>query len=181
MMPADAPVSRTAAIATVIAIGGDEDGTPTESPPRASHVMLFIASATGAPIAALLLRYGGRRGGLLLEAASVVLGLRAATMMAAGAGGRLRTAPRLLLYAETALDGLTIVSGCWAWVWEPFLRPKGGRPKARRWVAPLAITSWIAASAVHTARMAIFISPDRGLRTRTTDSVASTEAHYSAK
>jgi hypothetical protein len=122
MMPADDPVARTA----VILLGGEEDGAPTVSPPTPRDVMLFAASATGVPIAALLLRSSGRRGGLLLEAASVVLGLRAATMVAAGAGGRLRTLPRLLLYTETVLDGLAILSGCWAWVWEPFLRPKGG-------------------------------------------------------
>jgi hypothetical protein len=177
MMPADDPVSRTA----VIVIGGDEDGTPTVSPPTPRDVMLFAASATGVPIAALLLRYGGRRGGMLLESASVVLGLRAATMIAAGAGGRLRIVPRLLLYTETVLDGLAILSGCWAWVWEPFLRPKRGQLKAHTWVAPFAITSWIAASIVHTARMVIYISPDRGRRTSATESVARTEAHQSAK
>jgi hypothetical protein len=177
MLPADDPVTRTA----VITIGGEEDETSTVSPPTPRDVLLFAASASGVPIAALLLRYGGRRGGLLLEAASVVLGLRAATMIAAGAGGRLRTVPRLLLYTEAVVDGLAMVSGCWAWVWEPFLRPKGLRPKAHIWVALVAITSWIAASIVHTARMAIYISPDRGLRASAIDAVGGTEAHQTVK
>jgi hypothetical protein len=173
MMPTDDSVSRTA----VIPMGGDEDGTHTLSPPTPRDVMLFAASATGVPIAALLLRYGGRRGGLLLESASVMLGLRAATMVAAGAGGRLRAVPRLLLYTETVLDGIAMVFGFWAWIWKPLLHPKRRSPMAHAWVAPLAITSWIAASVVHTARMANYISPDHGLRTSATDSVVRTEAH----
>lgn len=176
MTPTGNDVSRS----VVVPMGMDEKGPPTVSPPTRGDVMLFALSATGVPIAVLLLRCGGRRGRLLLEGASVALGLRAATMVAVGTGRRLRAAPRLLLYGETVLDGLAMVSGFWFWIWEPYLRHKRGRPKAHGWVTPLAVTSWIAASVVHTVRMAIYISPDRGLQTSATSAIAKTEAHASA-
>ncbi|MGZ3603225.1 MAG: MBL fold metallo-hydrolase [Ktedonobacterales bacterium] len=144
---------------------------------------LFALSAAGVPIGIFALRRLGRLGGLLLDVAAGALGVRALVMLATGTAQRLRAVPRLLLFAETALDWLATTAGFWAWVWRPFVRPLPvGRTRAgatrRRWVrvrspakesgtasvTALAIAMWMAALVVHTARMAIYISPSHGLR-----------------
>jgi hypothetical protein len=131
---------------------------------------LLALSATAAPIGLLALWRLGRFGGLLLELAGAALGARAGMMVAAGAGRRLRPVPRLLLFAETALDGLAVVAGFWAWVWRPYVRraPRKrvgqvGRVEMGNWVTPVAVAAWVAGFVVHTVRMAIYISPTRGL------------------
>jgi hypothetical protein len=131
-------------------------------------VLLLGLSATGLPMALLALWRLGRFGGLLLEVAIAALGVRAGTMIASGAGHRLRSVPHLLLFVETALDGLAVVTGFWAWVWQPFVRstPKQSAEPAAR-TTPVAAGAWLAASVVHTVRMAIYVSPGRGLRADT--------------
>jgi hypothetical protein len=127
-------------------------------------VVLFALSATGVPIALLALMHLGRLGGLLLEIAIGALGVRAWMMVAVGTGRWLQPVPRLLLVAETALDSLGVVAGLWTWVWQPFVR--AARPKrvtTGTWMTPVAVAVWLAASVIHTARMAIYISPLRGL------------------
>ena len=150
------------------------------------NTVLFVLSAAGVPIGIVTLRSLGRLGGLLLEVASGALCWRAGAMVAAGTARRLAFLPRLLLFAETAVDGLTVVAGFWAWVWRPFVRPVLGeraskgqhrwvrtQPTAsgtdRSWVTPVAIVGWMAALVLHTVRMAIYISPGRGLRKSTGD------------
>ncbi len=147
---------------------------------------LFVLSMTGAPIGILALRRWGRIGGILLALASGVLLVRACVLIALGAVARLRPIPRLLLFAETALDGIATVAGFWAWVWRPFVRPakmnkpgpgarrrrtlsKGNQRRASKeiggtWVTAVAIGAYMAAQGVHVVRMAIYISPSRGLR-----------------
>jgi hypothetical protein len=156
---------------------------PSDSRQRGARLntVLFVLSAAGVPIGIVTLRSLGRLGGLLLEVASGALCWRASAMVAAGTARRLAFVPRLLLFAETAVDGLTVVVGFWAWVWRPFVRPVLGerasqgqhrwlrtRPTAsgtdRSWATPVAIVGWMAALVLHTARMAIYISPGRGLR-----------------
>lgn len=82
----------------------------------------FALSAAGVPIGIFALRRLGRLGGLLLEVASGALFVRAIVMVAAGTPRRLRAIPRLLLFAETCVDGLAVAAGFWAWVWQPFIR-----------------------------------------------------------
>lgn len=144
---------------------------------------LFALSAAGVPIGIFTLRRLGRLGGLLLDVATAALGVRALVLLATGTAQRLRVVPRLLLFIETALDWLATTAGLWAWVWSPFVRPMlaqragtGTRPRRRvharlpakrnstAWVTPLATAAWMAALVVHTVRMAIYISPGRGLR-----------------
>ncbi len=173
----------------VPAIEGAAQVAPAPSS-RARHVLrdraLFALSMTGAPIGILALRRWGRLGGVLLELASGVLLVRACVLLALGAAARLRPVPRLLLFAETALDGIATVAGFWAWVWRPFVRPaemkqpdtgarrlrklpKGNQRRAATkiggtWVTTAAIGAYMAAQITHVARMAIYISPSRGLR-----------------
>jgi hypothetical protein len=128
-------------------------------------VLLFGLSATGVPLALLARRRLGRLGGLLLEGSACALGVRAGMMMAAGAGRRLRPILRVLLVTETALDGLAVVAGFSAWVWRPFVRRAAPQwDGTMHWVAVSALAAWLAGSVVHTARMAIYISPGRGRR-----------------
>jgi hypothetical protein len=145
---------------------------------------LVALSASGVPIGIVALRRLGRLGGLLLEVAASALGIRAVAMVATGTPRRLQPVPRLLLYVEAAMDGLAAVAGFWTWVWRPFSRPtrakRAGRgvgrhwrwrtlPSARgmgtAWITPVAIGAWMVALILHTARMAIYISPGRGLQT----------------
>lgn len=155
----------------------------TVSPgPSITDRFLFALSAAGVPIGIFTLRRLGRPGGLLLEVAIGALGVRAVAMLAMGTARQLRAIPRLLLFAETALDGLATAAGFWAWLWRPFVRPllekRGGAALARHQrmrlhtpaketgatlVTPAATALWMAALVVHTARMAIYISPGRGL------------------
>jgi|GEM_PF-377303 len=162
--------------------------TVAASASMAAHVsttdrLLFALRVTGVPIGIFALRRLGRAGGLLMEGAISALAARAVALVAGGAPRRLRLMPRLLLFVEMALDGLTGVAGFWAWVWNPFVRPalaargraRGGprslsrqRQPAKSTIAgqvtSLAVASWMAATAVHALRMAIYISPGRGLR-----------------
>jgi hypothetical protein len=140
--------------------------------------MLFALAAAGVPIGIVALQRLGRFGGLLLEAAMSALFVRAVAMVGAGTATRLRVISRVLLFAETAVDALATAAGFWAWVWRPFVRPvlmkPAGAHTVRRqvsmkregatWVTPVAIAAWMSAMALHTARMAIYISPGRGLR-----------------
>jgi hypothetical protein len=147
------------------------------------EMALFALSAADVPIGIVALRRLGRLGGLLLEVATSALDVRAVAMVATGALSRLRLVPRLLLYAEAAVDGLAALAGFWAWVWQPDIRPTPGEragagmgrrrwvwivPPAKEtcnaWVTPLAVCAWMVAVVLHTTRMAIYISPGRALR-----------------
>ncbi len=150
----------------------------------AADKFLFALSAAGVPIGIFALRRLGRLGGLLLVVAAGALGVRAGVMLAEGTARQLRVLPRLLLFAETALDGLATSAGFWVWVWQPFVRPlvverastgaaRLGWLRRRRtpakgtrmsWVTPVAIVAWMSALVVHTARMAIYVSPGQGRR-----------------
>ncbi len=163
-------------------------GASTAVPAGSSiaDAFLLALSATGVPIGIFALRRLGRLGGLLLVVAAGALGVRASIMLAEGTARQLRLIPRLLLFAETALDGLATGVGFWAWVWQPFVRPllaerastgaarlRWLRRRWRRmpakgtrtsWATPVAIVAWMSALVVHTARMAIYVSPGRGRR-----------------
>jgi hypothetical protein len=151
---------------------------PTDSSPssRRSKMesLLLMLSATGVPIGIVANRRWGRASGLMLEASISALWVRACVMLANGATRRLRVVPTLLLCAETVTDGLTATLGMWAWVWRPFVSPVLGhksRPAQRQkgrsnytLVASLAASAWAVSLAIHTARMAIYVSPGRGLK-----------------
>jgi hypothetical protein len=185
---ADLPASASQAFADRFSSSRAKDeagdtGDEVEAHPSQADRILCALSAAGVPIGILALSRLGRRGGLLLELAAGALGVRAVAMLIGGAPRRLQVLPRRLLYAETALDGLATAAGFLAWVWQPFVRPallergpKGARPSRRVrawrhargsgavWVAPVAVAAWMAALVLHTARMAIYISPGRGLK-----------------
>jgi hypothetical protein len=138
------------------------------------EMLLLMLSATGVPISIVATRRWGRAVGLMLEAAISALWVRACVMLANGATRRLRVVPALLLCAETVTDGLTAIAGMWAWVWRPFISPvlaHKSKPAQRRkrrsnytWVTSLAASAWVVSLAIHAARMAIYVSPGRGLK-----------------
>jgi hypothetical protein len=111
--------------------------------------------------------------GLLQAAGMGILLGRAIVLSTNGTAQRLRTIPRLLLFAELGLDTIAIGMGCGIWLW-------------RRWIgnAPAAsyddqsgpdavphpqiervnrLVTW-AAVLIHLVRLAIYLSPSRGLR-----------------
>jgi hypothetical protein len=120
------------------------------SPPPSSSIRhvtllewaLFGLSAAGVPVGMVLPRRLGRLGGLLVEAAAIALWVRAIAMIVAGTPARLRVVPQLLLFTETAIDGLTMVVGFGAWVCRPFRRPQlfervsNGAPRRRTATVP---------------------------------------------
>jgi hypothetical protein len=130
----------------------------TARPSRIEWILLALGGA-GIPLSLLVLYYLGQIGGILVVLASAALCWRALAMLAAGAASRLQAIPRLLLVGETMLDGLTVAVGIWAWVWRPWAHEPG-----EEWIVPLAIALWTSILVVHTARMAIYLSPSRGLQ-----------------
>jgi hypothetical protein len=167
-------------------------GPPTAAPAGAARrrtlldVAIIGLSVAGVPIGVFALRRLGRLGGLLLEIAAAALGARAVTMLVAGVAHRLRVLPQVLLVAEAAVDCLAAGTGFCAWVWRPLVHPALMRcakhastvvplrqaaqewPRASAtgasWVTPVAVGAWMTALILHTARVAIYISPGRGLR-----------------
>jgi hypothetical protein len=170
----------------------DSDTKPAAS--SRADWFLFALSATGVPIGIIVLSRVGRLGRLLMEVACSALGIRAVTMIAMGAPRRLNVLARLLLYAETIVDGIAALAGFWAWVWQPFVRPRlASRTETRAWrrrrvrahkcagernndqVTRVAAATWMAAMLLHVTRMAIYISPTRGLRTSASTGTPSTD------
>lgn len=149
--------------------------SPRPGPDRLGW-LLFALSAGGLPITWLALRRGGRLGGLLLEAGCAVLLARDAAMVAGGAPGRLRVVPRLLLFLELAANVTAVVAGFRRWVAEPMFgrapekvqsaERTGERHGSDTSIASAKLrVSEVAAGIVfilHTARMAIYLSPGRG-------------------
>ncbi|MHB1413855.1 MAG: MBL fold metallo-hydrolase [Chloroflexota bacterium] len=129
---------------------------------------LFAFSLAGLPLANLVLARRGRKGGLLVQAASVLLFARAVQFVITGTAARLRTLPRLLAYAEIVGDGLATLTGFWVWVWRPFVASRQtARPRLRTagdWVARLNAVAVAAMFVLHAVRMAIYLSPGQGRR-----------------
>jgi hypothetical protein len=131
--------------ASMVVVRATQGGSPQQPEAPSSAVcatpldmLLFALNSTGVPIGIVALRGLGRLGGLLLEVAIGALFVRAVAMVAAGTAPRLRQIPRLLLFAETAVDALATVAGFWAWVWRPFVGPalmkRAGARVRRRWL-----------------------------------------------
>lgn len=132
---------------------------PLPARPSLIEWTLLALSGAGIPLSLLVLYSLGQIGGILVVLASAALCWRTLAMLAAGAASRLQAIPRLLLVGETVLDGLTVAAGVWAWVWRPWIHEPG-----EEWIIPLAIALWTSILIVHTARMAIYLSPGRGLQ-----------------
>ncbi len=133
--------------------------------------ILFMLCIAGVPFGILVFLELGRAGGVMLELVVMALCLRAMMMLADGAANRLQSLPRVLLFAETVVDGLTVAVGFWAWVWQPLVGPlvmglihKMGSAGNVGLFSPaqFAMILWICAMIIHTVRMAIYISPDQG-------------------
>ncbi len=176
-------MAETLATQMAAEAGSSSGSNPHQT--RRLDAALFALSIAGIPIGIVAVRKLGRFGGLLMEAAIGVLGIRAVFMLGGGAARRLEVVPRVLLFLEIAADGLAAAIGFWAWVWRAFPRTalpvRAGndqiglqwlrrhapqRQISDSWATPLAMAAWMAALSVHIARMAIYISPSRGLRSR---------------
>ena len=108
--------------------------------------LLLSLSAAGTPLVIIVLQRFGRPGGLAVTAGCGVLLARDAAMTVTG------TPARLLLLAEVATSGTAVCSGLRAWGWQR---------SGPEWAATAAAT---ATFTLHTARMAIYLSPDHGRR-----------------
>jgi hypothetical protein len=98
--------------------------------------------------------------------ACLLLFARAIHFTATGSAARLRTIPRLLAYAEIPCDATAAALAFWAWVRpQLFRRRTGGSDRMESEGSPgrLAYLGLIATFALHTVRMAIYISPGRGV------------------
>jgi hypothetical protein len=140
--------------------------------------LLLAASVAGIPLVFFVLRRSGRWGGLMVEAGCGALFARDLTMTATGAPAKLRPLPRLLLLVEVITSGTATVAGSWAWVWRPFAGSAAGqqgpgtradqrRAQAGRRGQTVIRVATVAAAvtfALHTAREAIYLSPDHGRR-----------------
>ncbi len=127
---------------------------------------LFGLSAAGIPLVVVALLRLGRAGGLLVEMVCALLFGRAIWFAAAGSPRRLQTVPRVLAYAELGPDAIATITGFWVWVWRPFVAsPKRlWRPGSDHadWLERIHAFALVALFAIHTARMAIYVSPSRG-------------------
>jgi hypothetical protein len=135
------------------------DGTPQTAPVVApgSRVgtALLAASASGAPVMLLALRYLGRPGRVLVTTGCGALLARDAAMVASGTPARLRPLPRTMLLAEAATAATAVASGVRSW-----LRPTGRASRLDRACLGVAAAATLL---IHTARFAIYLGPGSGL------------------
>jgi hypothetical protein len=141
---------------------------------RTVGAVVLGLSAIGYPLTRLAVHRWGIRGVAVTEAASAVLVIRDAAMIAAGVPGRLRPIPAALLYLEPAAGVIAVLTGL------PQLKPPSGAqaPPPR----PSGVdTVWRAACAIlfaaHTIRFAIYLSPDQGRRSTSTDTPLAASSH----
>jgi hypothetical protein len=122
--------------------------------------MVLVLSACGSVISALVIRRWGRRGALVVEAATTGLVVRDAALIAGGAPGRLRRVPALLLWLELGAGIAASALGL-----RPVLRraPSGPPPGEDRLEAGRVAAVWTL-FALHTVRFWLYLQPDRGRR-----------------
>ncbi len=151
--------------------------------------VLLSLSAAGVPLIWLLLRRAGRRGSLAVSAGCGALLIRDLSMVADGAPARLRPLPRILLLLEAAISTAATIAGLWVAVPNPLLgtpaEPDGvegiasgsiaqesdrctAMPHNRR-AARTAECAALATFVLHTARFAIYLRADHGLRRQAAD------------
>jgi hypothetical protein len=96
-------------------------------------------------------------------------------MVAGGAPRRMKSATALLLYLELVADTVGFATGLWAWVWSPlrsrFLpaatgTPESCAPTGASRIERVAVGAAAPMYLLHTVRLAIYVSPGRGLRER---------------
>jgi hypothetical protein len=116
----------------------------------------------GFPLTQLAIRRFGTRGALVVEAVCGGLLIRDAAMLAAGAPGRLRRGPAILLWLETATGVAAVLTGL-----RPLLdadaRERAVRPRPNRFEA-VRRTAIGALFGLHTLRFRIYLQVDQGLR-----------------
>jgi hypothetical protein len=136
------------------------------SPPRATAVPahlgwgLFALSAAAIVLMGGALPRFGRPGRLLQTMATGILLARALFFVASGVPRRLRAVPRLLAFVELGADAVATLAGGVA------VARHTGSPapsEEHRTDAVLHVAA-VAAFALHTVRLAIYLSPGRGLR-----------------
>jgi hypothetical protein len=122
---------------------------------RASGYVLLVAAAAGAVLGAKAPQRWGRAGGGLLLAGLSALLARDVAMIASGTPGRLRTLPRVLLFAETVCAGMGIAVGA-----RPWLMADPPQPVAVRGLAGSGLAT--ATFTIHAVRQVIYLSPGQG-------------------
>lgn len=133
---------------------------------RPAGLLILILSGLGLPLSQLAIRIFGRGGAVLVEGVSSALLVRDAFLVASGAPARLRPAAAVMLFVElgaaliaTLLGLRTLTRGG---SMEATKRNPGPAEELRR-------TALGTLFGVHTGRFAIYLSPERGLRTRPAD------------
>jgi hypothetical protein len=123
--------------------------------------ILLGLSLCGYPLTQFVIRRCGRRGALAVEAVTMGLVLRDATMVASGVPRRLRRVPALLLWLELGAGVAATAAGL-----GPVLRRASDEPLPAA-DHPLEVarrTAVGALFALHTVRFWIYLRPDRGRR-----------------
>lgn len=119
-------------------------------------------SASGYPLTQGVIRRWGRRGAVVVEAVSVGLAIRDASMVAAGAPGRLRPVPGILLRLELAAAVATAIAGLY-----PLRRQAekdnivSAGSRGADLVRRIALMTLFG---LHTIRFAIYLAPGEGRR-----------------
>lgn len=128
---------------------------------RVGRAVLSL-SGMGYPLSQLAIRRFGARGALAVEAACGGLLIRDATMLAAGAPGRLRRGPAILLWLETAV-GVAAVLTCLRPLLDVNARERAvvARPDRFEAIRRAAVGALFG---LHTLRFRIYLQPDHGLR-----------------
>lgn len=127
----------------------------------AGRVVLTL-SGMGFPLTQLAIKRLGRRGAAIVEIVCGGLLARDTAMLAAGAPGRLRRGPALLLWLETAVGVVAVVASL-----RPLLdgearqRTSEARPDGPEGVRRAAIGLLFG---LHTMRFRIYLQPDHGRR-----------------
>ena len=130
-------------------------------PHRIGAAVLGLSSM-GFPLTQLAIRRFGTRGALVVEAVCGGLLIRDAAMLVAGAPGRLRRGPAILLWLETATGVAAVLTGL-----RPLLdadaRQRAVRPRPDRFetVRRAAIGALFG---LHTLRFRVYLQPAQGLR-----------------
>lgn len=129
---------------------------------------LLTVSAAGIALNGIVFPRLARLGGILQQVSTGILFGRAMVFTAAGVPYRLRLLPRILSFVELITDGVATVLGFAAWIWPGYA---GRERSGSGWVAPASRIVSTITFALHTVRLAFYLSPSRGLR----DGVRATE------
>jgi hypothetical protein len=141
--------------------------------------VLFAGSAAAVVLMGIVLPRFGRLGCALQKVSTGILFGRALQFAASGAPRRLRRAPRVLLFVELVIDGVATFAGCRASIrrlvagrsaaasQETPAGQKGAQQESMvgtRRAPDVTTIAAVASFALHTLRMAIYLSPTRGLK-----------------